>query len=62
MVLGQHEPAQFRPEMALNAIWERRHDGAAIGRYPTLPPKSHYPRPEDQILNDEILVAFEAGA
>src|SRR5207249_11771294 len=36
--------------------------GAAIGRHPALAPQPDRRRLDDQILDDEILVPFEAGA
>ncbi|ASY73900.1 hypothetical protein SF83666_a43120 (plasmid) [Sinorhizobium fredii CCBAU 83666] len=58
----QHEAAQFRPEMAVDAVRQRRHDAAAVGRQPTLAPEPDRRRLDDQVLDDEVLVALEAGA
>ena len=62
MVLGQHEAAQLRPEMTIDAGRHRRHDGSAIGRHPALAPEPDRRRLDDQVLDDEVLVALEAGA
>src|ERR671910_3588617 len=62
MVLGQHEAAQLGPEMAVNAVRQRRHDGSAIGRHPTLAPEPDRRRLDDQILDDEFLVPLETAA
>ena len=47
--------------MAINTVRQRRYDSAAIGCHPTLSSKPHHRRPDDQILDDEILVALETG-
>ena len=62
MVLGQHEAAQLRPEVADDAGRQRRHDGRAVRRQPALAAIADRRRPEHQVLDHEVLVALEARA
>ena len=62
MVLGQHEAAQFRPEMADDAGRQRRRHHVAVRGLPALAAEIHDMRADHQILHHEIRVAFEAGA
>ena len=62
MVLGEHEAAQFRPEMTMNAGRQRRRHRVAVRGLPALAAEIHDMRADHQILHHETRVAFEAGA
>ncbi|EDP60995.1 hypothetical protein BAL199_00660 [alpha proteobacterium BAL199] len=62
VVLRQHEAPQLRPEMAVDPARQRCHHGQAIGRHPALAAEPGRRRADNQILNDERLVALEARA
>ena len=62
VVLGQHEAAQLRPEVADDAGRHRREHGPAVGGQPALAAEAHDVRAEHQVLDQEVLVALEARA
>ncbi len=62
MILRQDEPAQLRPEVAIDPGGKRCHHRAAVGRHPALAPVANGDRPQNQILDEETLVALEARA
>ena len=62
MVLGEHEAAQLRPEMTMNAGRQRRRHRVAVRGLPALAAEIHDMRADHQILHHEARVAFEAGA
>src|SRR5262249_61005985 len=53
---------QFWSEMAVNAIRQRGGQHGAVRGQPTLAAKIHDMRAQDQVLDDETRVAFEARA
>jgi hypothetical protein len=59
MVLGEHEAAQFRAEVPIDAGRQRRRHHVAIRRLPTLAAEIHHMRADHQILHHETRVAFE---
>ena len=61
VVLAQDEALELRAEMAGYPLWQRRHDRFARGRQPALAPVKDRPWLYDNVLNDEVLVALEAG-
>src|ERR1700692_2310723 len=60
MILGEHEAAQFRPEVTIDAGRQRRRHHAAIRRLPAFAAGIHNMRTDHQILHHEARVAFEA--
>ena len=62
MVLGQHEAAQLRPEVTIDAGRQRRRHHGAIRCLPALAAEIHHMRTDHQILHHEARVALEAGA
>src|SRR5271169_4573466 len=60
MILGEHEAAQFRPEVTIDAGRQRRRHHAAIRRLPAFAAEIHNMRTDHQILHHEARVAFEA--
>ena len=62
MVLGQHEAAQFGPEMARHPRRQRGCNALPVRRHPAFPPQSQHMRAQHQILHHEVLVALEARA
>ena len=57
MIVGEHETAQLRPEMAIEALWQRRrYDGAGQGQ-PALALKVNDMRVQHQLLNHKAGVA-----
>jgi hypothetical protein len=62
VVLEQHEAAQLRPEMADDARRQRRDDGLPVGGQPALAAEADDLRAQHQILDQDVLVALEAGA
>ena len=62
MILSEHEALQLGTEVARNAARQRRHDGSAVRQLPALAAVERGHRPDDQVLNQELLVALEAGA
>ena len=59
MVLVQHEAAQRRTEMTVQARRQRSGDGRSVRRQPPLTPIAHDVRAQHQILHHEVLVALE---
>src|ERR1700675_3740771 len=62
MVLDQHEAAQFRPKMSVDAGRQRRRQNFAVRLLPARVPEMHTQRTGHQVLYDETRVALEAGA
>jgi hypothetical protein len=62
VVLGQHEPAQRRPEVADDVGRHRRRDGPAVRREPALAAEADHVRAQHEVLDQEVLVALEARA
>ena len=62
MVLGEHETAQFRSEMPVDAGRKWGGDHVAIRRLPALTPEIHDMRTNHQILHHEARVALKARA
>src|SRR5580704_12191776 len=62
MILGEHETAQLRPEMAIEAIRQRRRYDLAIGCQPALALKVDDVRMQHQLLNHKAGVALETRA
>ena len=62
VILAQDEALEVRPEMAADALGQRRHNGLAGGKQPALAPVADRPRLDDDILDDKVLVALEARA
>src|SRR5712672_1295857 len=62
MVLGEHEAAQLRPEVTIDAGRQRRRHHVAFRRLPAFAAEIHNMRTDHQILNHEARVALEAGA
>jgi hypothetical protein len=60
MILGEHEAAQFRTKVPVDAGRQRRRDGHAVHRLPAFAAKIHNVRMDHQVLHNEIRVAFEA--
>jgi len=62
MVLGEHEAAQFRSEMTIDAWRQGRHRRLAVRGPPAFPVKVGDKRADRQILNQEARIAFETRA
>lgn len=62
MMLQPDETHQLGTEMTLQAGRQRRHDQLARRRQPAFPAIADHPRLQAQILNDEVVIAFEAPA
>jgi len=62
VVLQQHEATQLRPEMAGDALRQRRHHRAAVRPHPAFPAVADHLRAQHQILDDESVVSFEPRA
>ena len=62
MALGEHEPAQRRPEMAVDAGRQRRRHRPPVRRQPTLPAIAGHLRAQHQVLHDETRMALAARA
>ena len=62
MVLGEHEAAQFRSEMTIDAWRQGRHHRLAVRGLPAFPVKVGDKRADQQILNQEARIAFETRA
>ena len=62
VVLAQDEALEVRAEMAADAFWQRGHHRLAGWKQPALAPVADRPRLDDDILDDEVLVALEARA
>jgi len=62
MVLGEHEAAQLRPEVTIDAGRQRRRHHVAIRRLPAFAAEIHDVRTDRQILHHEARVAFETRA
>src|SRR6266481_8545894 len=62
MVLGEHEAAQLRPEVTIDAGRQRRRHHVAIRRLPAFAAEIHDVRTDRQILHHEARTAFEARA
>ena len=61
-VAGQDQPPQGRAEPADDPGRQRGDDRAPIRRQPALPAIADHPWHQDQILDDDVLVALEARA
>jgi len=62
MVLGEHEAAQLRPEMTMNAGRQRRRHHFTVRPLPALAAEIHDLRADHQVLHHKIRVAFKACA
>ena len=62
VVLGQHEAAQRRPEVADDPGRHRGEHGPAVGGEPALAADAYDVRAEREVLDQEVLVAFEPRA
>ena len=62
MILGEHEAAQLRAEMAIDASRQRRRHHLAVRGLPALALEIHDVRTDHQVLHHEAGVALEAGA
>ena len=62
VVLGQHEAAQRRPEVADDTGRHRGEHGPAVGGEPALAADPYDVRAEHQVLDQEVLVALEPRA
>jgi hypothetical protein len=62
MVLGEHEAAQLRSEMAIDAGRQRRCQHAAVGGQPALAAEIDDVTTDHQVLHHEARGAFEARA
>jgi len=60
MVLGEHETAQLRPEMAIEALRQRRRHDLAVRGQPALALELDNMRMDHQVLHHEAGVALEA--
>ena len=59
VVLHQHVAPQLRPEVAADAVRQRRHQGLPGRRQPALAPIAHRPGGQHQVLHLVGLVALE---
>ena len=59
---GRRGEARLRLDAAGDAVRQRRHHRLARGQLPALAAIEGRPCLDDEILDDELLVAFEAGA
>src|SRR5271169_253663 len=59
MILGEHEAAQFRSEMTIDARRQGGRHRLAVRGLPAFPEKVGDKRADHQILNQEARVAFE---
>jgi hypothetical protein len=59
VILHQYKAAQLWPEMAADAVRQRRNDRLALRRQPALASVVHYPRGQHQVLNLVRLITFE---
>jgi hypothetical protein len=62
MILGEHETAQLRPEMAIKALRQRRRYDLAVHGQPALALKVNDVRMHYQLLNHKAGVALETRA
>ncbi len=62
VVLEQHEPVQFRPEVADNTGRHRCDYGPAIWGEPALAADADHVSAQHEILDEKVFVALEAGA
>ncbi len=62
MVLGEHEAAQFRSEMTIDARRQGGHHRLAVRGLPAFPAKVGDMRADHQILHQEARIAFETRA
>ena len=62
MVLREHEAAKVRPEMPADALRQRSGHHVAVGHLPTLAAEVHNVRTDQQVLHNELCIAFEARA
>jgi hypothetical protein len=60
MILGEHEAAQLRPEVTIDAGRQRRSHHVTIRRLPAFAAEIHHMRTDHQILHHEARVTFEA--
>ena len=60
MILGEHEAAQFRAKMPVDAGRQRRRCGRAVRRLPALATEIHHMRTDHQVLHHKIRVPLEA--
>ena len=60
MILGEHEAAQFRPEVTIDTGRQRSRHHVAIRRLPAFAAEIHHMRTDHQILHHEAGVTFEA--
>ena len=57
---GQHEPAQRRAKATNDPGRKRRDDRTPVRRQPALAAVADHPRHQQQILDDDVLIALEA--
>ena len=62
MVLQQSEAAQLRPEMAGDALRQRRHHPPPVRRHPAFPAIADHLGAQHQVLDDEGVISFEPRA
>ena len=62
MVLQQHEAAQLRPEMTLDAGRQRSHHRCPVRQGPALAAVADRLRAQHQLLHHEVLISFEPRA
>ena len=62
MILGGHDALQLGAEVLGDPGRQLCHDGTAIGQLPALAPVQRGQRLDDQVLDQELLVALEARA
>jgi hypothetical protein len=62
VVLEQHEAAQLRPEVTADLGRHRRDHRSAVRGQPAFTADADNMRPQHEILDEEVLVALEAGA
>ena len=62
MILSEHEAAQLRPEVTIDAVRQRSRHRAAIRHLPALATEIHDMPTDHQILHHKARVAFEARA
>ena len=62
MILREHEAFELGPEVSVDPGRQRRDDGRAVWQLPALAPVEHGQRLHDEVLDEKLLVALEAGA
>src|SRR4030088_3031530 len=62
MLLWEHEAAQLRSEVTINAGRQRRRHHVAVRGQPALAAKTYDVRTDHQVLHDKTRIPFEARA